>query len=215
MIDLTLIKDLTESIAKSLSFNDIELIGKYFFKNYNTHKLENIPDSMTISPQTAARRLVTECQENNKIDDFFVFMIETDGTPLNGKTIKLVGLENILYRLSKTGKFFDFNKRKIVAYNSEKTTLQNWGALKEGKEYPIIIASIDICQNSELVKKYNTSIMEKVYYRFSNYLNHKLSNFNGRVWSWAGDGGLIAFRNEKGPEYAVSCCLDLFHCEML
>lgn len=209
MIDLTLLKDLTESIAKSLTFNDIEMIGKYFFKDYNTHKLENVPDSMTISTQTAARRLITQCQERNRIEDFFVFMIETDGTPLNGKTVKLAGLENILYRLSKTGMFFDFNKRKIVSYNTEKTILQNWGALKEGKEYPIIIASIDICQNSELVKKYKPSIMEKVYYRFSNYLTHKLGVYNGRVWSWAGDGGLLAFRDEKGPEYAVSCCLEI------
>jgi class 3 adenylate cyclase len=158
---------------------------------------------------TAAKRLVTECESAKKLPDLFKFAIELDGTPFNGKTVTLLGLENILYRLSRSGYYFDFNKRKFIAFNQDKTMMINWGSLKDGKEYPVTIASIDICGNSELVTKHKPAIMEKVYYAFWEYLNKKLKIYDGRTWSWAGDGGILAFRNEKGPIPAVSCCLEI------
>ncbi|MCK4796871.1 MAG: adenylate/guanylate cyclase domain-containing protein [Spirochaetes bacterium] len=209
MFDLTLIKDLTEMIGKSLRFPDIETVGGYFFKGFNLHQLEGIPDSLTISPLTAAKRLVIECENKNKIKNFFIFIIELDGTRLNGRIVKLTGLENLLYRLSRTGIYFDFNKRKLIAFDQDKKLLINWGALKDGKEYPIVIASIDICANSELVKKYKPSIMEKVYYQLWEYLKNKNRIYNGRIWSWAGDGGILAFRGEDGTSCAVNCCLEI------
>jgi len=209
MFDLTLIKDLTEMLAKSLTFPDLESIGKYFFKNYNSHKLLGLADTQTVSTLTAAKLIVDECIENKKINDLFVFTIELDGTRLNGRIVKLIGLDNILYRLSRTGVYFDFSKRKFSTFNEDKRTLINWGALRDDKEYPIVIASIDICQNSELVKKYQPSIMEKVYYQLWEYLKKKNIQYDGRLWSWAGDGGIMAYRNLKGPSFAVSCCLEI------
>ncbi|MBN2545066.1 MAG: adenylate/guanylate cyclase domain-containing protein [Spirochaetes bacterium] len=210
MIDTTLVKDITEMLAKSLTFPDIEWMGKYFFKDFSSHKILNIRDTQSISPLTASNALVTLCQEKNKIDEFFQFVIELDGTVLNGKIVKLSGLENILFRLSRTGVYFDFNKRKITKVNEDKNLLVNWGALKDGKEYPMIIASIDICGNSELVKKYNTNIMEQVYFQLWGYIKKKILQYDGRIWYWAGDGGIVAFRNDiKGPSYSINCCFEI------
>ncbi len=209
MFDLTLIKDLTEIIAKSLNFNDIEAMGKYFFKNYSTHSLENIMDSVTISPFTAANCFVHECQENNKIEELFKFVIELDENLLNGRKVNLKGLENFLYRLSRTGVYFDFNSRKFVKFNQDKKILNNWGALKDGKEYKMVIASVDICKNSELVKKFQPTVMERIYYRLWDYINKKCMHYNGRIWSWAGDGGILAFRTDKDIDNAVNCCFEL------
>lgn len=36
-----------------------------------------------------------------------------------------------------------------------------------------------------------------------------VDKYDGRFWSWAGDGGLVAFRNIKGPSIAVSCMLEI------
>ncbi len=209
MLDLTLIKDITEMIGKSMTYNDIEVMGKYFIKDFNTHKLANLPDTHTISPLSAAKILVDTCQEKNKMEELFKFTIEMDGAPLNGKLVKLIGLENILYRLSRTGVFFDFNKRRFSNISDEKKLLVNWGSLKDGKEYPMIVASIDICANSDLVKKYKPAVMEKIYYQFWEYLKKKMVQYDGRLWSWAGDGGLMAFRNDKGPTFAIECLLDI------
>ncbi len=68
-------------------------------------------------------------------------------------------------------------------------TWPGWGALRNGKEYPITVASVDICQNSE----------------------RRLEVHEGRMWSWAGDGGLFAFRGDRREVAAVSCCLEILY----
>jgi class 3 adenylate cyclase len=207
--DLTLVRYLTELLGRNLTFPDIEMIGRYFFKEYSTHRIEKTSDSITISPLSASRVLVTECEKHNKLADLLAFVIELDGTLLNGKTVTFDQLENLLYRLSTQGMYYDFNRRRLVSYDRDKTVLKNWGALKDGKEYPIIIASLDVCDNSTLVQKYRPRIMEKVYYALWEYVQNKLRLYNGRVWTWAGDGGIVAFRYEDGPESAVACCLEV------
>ena len=96
-------------------------------------------------------------------------------------------MENLLYRLSRSGQYYDFDRRSFVD-EEDHTKLLNWGALRDGREYPFTIASVDICQNSELVKKYKTKVMEKVYYRLWEFLKQKLDHWEGRTWNWAGDG---------------------------
>jgi class 3 adenylate cyclase len=209
MFDLTLIKDATEMLGKSLTFTDIEVMGKYFFKGYNAHGVAKIPHTQTISPVNAAKILIDACIEKNKTADFFKFVIELDGTVLNGRTVKLIGVENILYRLSQTGVFFDFSKRKFATITEDRKLMVNWGSLRSGKEYDMIIASIDICSNSELVKKCKPQVMEKVYYQLFEFLKKKMIQYDARIWSWAGDGGIMAFRNDKGPIFAVNCLLEI------
>jgi class 3 adenylate cyclase len=209
LFDITLIKDLTELIGKNFTFPDIESMGKYIFKKYNTHALENVNENMSISPLNAARSLVHECEKHNRMSDLFSFIIEMDGALLNGKRVKIEGLENLLYRLSSTGIFFDFNKRELRSYNQDKKTLKNWGVLKEGKEYPISIASIDICENSKLVKTYKTAKIEEVYFHIREYIRKKCEFYDGRIWFWAGDGCILAFRDDEGLIPAVTCCLEI------
>jgi class 3 adenylate cyclase len=154
---------------------------------------------------------VEECEQQNRLRELFAFVFELDGVPLNGRNVRLAGLENILYRLSRTGTYYDFGKRKFVDLRADRQSLPGWGALKNGKEYPIAITSVDICQNSELVRKYRPAMMEKVYYKLWGFLKAKLALYDGRLWSWAGDGGLLAFRGEQSIPEAVSCCLEVLY----
>jgi len=48
----------------------------------------------------------------------------------------------------------------------------------------VAVASVDICGNSELVKKHKPAMMEKVYYRLWDFLKHRLDMHDGRMWSW-------------------------------
>jgi class 3 adenylate cyclase len=200
-------------LGKSLTFKDVEAIGGYVFKDhdFNIHALAGVDKGVSISPLNAAKTLVQECEKRKKVLDLFTFAFELEGVPLNGRNVMLKGLENILYRLSRTGVFYDYQKRKIVNVKEDKSSLLNWGALRNGKEYSTVIASVDICKNSELVRKYKPGMMEKVYYRLWSFLKHKLDQYEGRIWSWAGDGGLFAFRSEKSVPDAVSCSLEILY----
>ena len=210
MFDQTLVKDLVEMYGKSLSFTDIEAIGGYLFKErtFSIHETAGMDPKRSISPLNAAKILVEQVEKKNRLKDLFAFSIELDGAPLNSKAVKLDGLENLLYRLSRTGQYFDFTRRQFVDVD-DNTRLLNWGALRDGREYPFAIASVDICQNSELVKKYTTKVMEKVYYRLWAFLKARLDDWEGRIWSWAGDGGILAFRGDQSINQSVSCCLEI------
>jgi class 3 adenylate cyclase len=210
MFDETLVKDLSELLGKSLNFKDIEAIGGYLFKNrsYDLHAVAGVDAKVSISPLNAAKILVDEAESQGKLKDLFVFTIELDGSPLNGRVVELQGLENMLYRLTRSGQYYDFSSRKFIDVEDHRS-LVSWGALRDGREYEVAIASIDICQNSELVKKYKTKIMEQVYYRLWEFLKAKLDMWEGRIWSWAGDGGILAFRGEENVPRAVSCCLEI------
>jgi class 3 adenylate cyclase len=209
VFDIAMQRELTELIGKSLTFTDIETIGGDIFKSYSTHRLENVSDSISISPLNAAKRLVSECESKNKLKDLFSVVIRLDGNMLNGRIVELSGLENLLYHLSKTGLYFDFDRHKLVSFDQEKELLINWGSLKDGKEYPIVVASVDICENSKLVKKNKPKVMEKVYYELWEYLQNKLHLYDGRIWSWAGDGGILAFRERDNVSECANCCLEI------
>jgi class 3 adenylate cyclase len=213
MFDTALLKDLTEMMGKSLTFNDIEAIGGYLFKDhsYRTHSEAGVDKKVSISPLNAAKMLVTACESRKNLKELFAFVFELDGTPLNGHSIELDGLDNVLYHLSQSGVYYDFSGRKFVEIKKEKTMLPGWGVLRNGKEYELAIASVDICDNSELVRHYKPALMEKVYFRLLEFIRRKLGVYGGRLWSWAGDGGLMAFRGAGSIQDAVSCCLEILY----
>ena len=209
MLDDALATDLAEMLGRSLTFNDIEAVGGRIFGCYNTHRLENVAASMSVSPLTAARRLMAECEKHGKVCELIAFVAQLDGNLLNGRTVELLNLESFLYRLSLTGRYFDYHKRKLVAVAADRSLMPSWGALRDGKEYPIVVVSVDICGNSRLVKKHSPRVMEKVYYALWDYLRQRLAPCDGRIWSWAGDGGILAFRYQKDTSPAVLCCLEI------
>jgi class 3 adenylate cyclase len=213
MFDASLVKDLVEMMGKSLTFKDIEAVGGYLFKDhgYSSHQLAGVDRKLSISPLNAARTLADECERKGRLADLFAFVFELDGMPLNGRNVRLEGIEHVLYALSRSGTYYDFGERRFVDYGAGKKSLPGWGTLRNGKEYPIAVASVDICRNSELVKKYKTAVMEKVYYRLWDFLKHRLDMHEGRMWSWAGDGGLFAFRGDRREVAAVSCCLEILY----
>jgi len=142
MVDATLLKDLTELIGSNLTFPEIEIVGGYFFKNYNCHALEGISKTVTISPSRAARRLGQECIDGDRIEELIAFTVELDDNQLNGRTVRLSGLDNLLYRLSRTGYVYDHSRRKLVRPSEDSSLMPNWGVLRDGKENPLILASM-------------------------------------------------------------------------
>ena len=41
------------------------------------------------------------------------------------------------------------------------------------------------------------------------FLKGKLDRWEGRIWNWAGDGGIVAFRGEENVPRAVSCGMEI------
>ncbi len=209
MIDLSLLNETIEILATNFTSEEIESLGKIIFSKYDGHKAAGIKNHITMSSRKSANALVQFLNESKKTFQLIKLIIEMDDSTLNGKAKTIQGLETYLNKLAKSSIYYDFRKRKL--YHSKKDALEmiNWGTLKDGKTYDITVMSLDIVGNSKLVKKYGTKTMEKVYFRLRNFVDQKVLDYEGRIWSFAGDGGLIAFTSKDHTTRAVLCALDI------
>ncbi len=209
MIDLSLLNETTEILANNFNPNEIEDLGKIIYKHYNGHKAAGVKNHITMSPRKCANALVQFLNDSKKTFQLIKLIIEMDDSSLNGKSITIEGLEAYLNKLAKSSIYYDFKKRKL--HHSKKDALEmiNWGTLKDGKTYNITVMSLDIVGNSKLVKKYGTKTMEKVYFRLRSFVEQKVLDYEGRIWNFAGDGGLIAFTFNEHTTRAALCALDI------
>jgi class 3 adenylate cyclase len=136
-------------------------------------------------------------------------LIETDGEKLEGRKVNVRGMEEFLAGMARSGFVYDFDKRKVRKSSKNPDLAPNWGSLRDGKIYPVTVASIDIVGNSELVRINGMRAMEKAYYRFWTFLQQRLSTYDGRTWSWAGDGGILAFALKGNPVRATQWALEV------
>lgn len=206
----TIQRELIEMLSKSFTFNDLESLGKDLFgSRYDAHKLAGLGTTISISPMGAAKRLVHECAQNRKLETLVVTLIQLDGSYLNDKIVKVRNLENLLYNQTQYGIIYDYKRRKFVTVTQEKDLMPNWGMLRDNKEYLFTVGSVDIVRNSALVTKHGSSVMGAVYKRLLEFLRGILIPYDGRLWSWQGDGGLIAFAPDQDVNLSVACCMNI------
>jgi hypothetical protein len=209
VIDLSLLNETTELLANNFKPDEIEELGKIIFRQYNGHKAAGVKNHITMSPKKCANALVQFINDSKKTFLLIKLIIEMDESTLNGKPINIVGLEAYLNKLAKSGIFYNFKKRKLHHSKKEAQNMLNWGTLKDGKIYNITIMSLDIVGNSKLVKKYGVKTMEKVYFRLRAFIEQKILDYDGRIWNFAGDGGLVAFTSNGHIVRSVLCALDI------
>lgn len=193
MIDTALTQELIELISLSFNASEINEIGNIMFKKFDLHEISGTRHTLTVNTRKAASILAGHCHTNNQIYKLIEFMIQMDGSLFRGNTVEINNLEVFLNKLAHSGLVYNHKKRKIVPLKHSLEDAPDWGVLRDGKVYPFSVVSIDITGNSALVKKFGSGKMQKLYARLWTYLKSRLAPYNGRIWSWAGDGGLIAF----------------------
>ncbi len=209
MVDVALLHETSELIARNFKADDIQELGKLLFKDFDCHKLAGKSSHITLSSKKCAVTLVEYCNSSSKTFELMQLLVELDGSTLNGNPVTIEGIEEYLNKLTATGIYYDFRKRKVLYSKKEVSGLVNWGSLKDGKEYTMTILSIDIVNNSKLVKKYSSRTMEKIYFNLKSFLTNKLYEYDGRLWNFAGDGGLAAFTFKDQITRGVLCALDI------
>lgn len=209
MLDAVLRKDLVELIGSNFNSDQINKLGQYVLSHFDVHELCAMDRHITVPALDAGRVLVEQSEEKKKVSELLEVLIETDGEKLEGRKVTLRGLEEFLSNMTRSGLVYDFDKRKVRKASKNADLAPNWGSLRDGREYPVTIASIDIVGNSELVRKNGMKLMEKAYYRFWTFLQQRLSTFDGRTWSWAGDGGILAFALKGNEVRATQWALEV------
>ncbi len=209
MIDLSLLNETTEILANNFTPSEIEDLGKIIYSGYDGHKSAGMKNHITLSGRKAANALVQFMNLNKKTLQLIKLIIEMDESSLNGKPKTIEGLESYLNKLTKSDIYYDFKKRKLYQSKNDAASPNNWGILREGKSYNITVMSLDIVSNSKLVKKYGVKTIEKVYFKLRTFVEKRVLDYDGRIWTFAGDGGLIAFTSKEHITRAVLCALDI------
>lgn len=209
MLDKTLEERLLEVIASNFDPAQIDEIGSRFARNYCSQKILGLDEHVTVPVRKASNALIDYCTEKKCEDELVKMIIEMDGQKMNGRTITIPETEEFLSELARSGFVYDWKKRKLKNIKGSSFDLPNWGSLREGRQYDVTVASIDIVGNSELVKKHGLKKMEKMYFRLWKFLRRCIEEYDGRIWNWAGDGGILAFALKNHIIRGVRCCLEV------
>jgi class 3 adenylate cyclase len=152
---------------------------------------------------------VEYAEDRNALADVIRLVAELDGGLFLGKQLRINGIESFFNSLARVGIVYDPDKRLLYHTKDDIHAMKNWGSLRDGRTYDISVISVDIVQNSELVREYGTKTMEKFYFQIRRFLDRKLADYDGRVWNWAGDGGILAFAFNDHVNRAVKCAVDI------
>lgn len=200
---------LIETVSGSLVADQIEALGQMLIPKLDIHEMSGKRSTFTLSPLMAAQVLVERFTETHQLGEFVKLLAEIDEETILGKEIHIEGLEYFFLKLTETGLVYDLDKRKIVRLKEDRNERPDWGALKNGRNYDVTVASMDIVGSSELVRRFGRPVMEKFYSFFWSSLKERLAIYNGRIWSWAGDGGILAFAFKKHQIRAVQFAVEM------
>ena len=208
MLDVALKKDLIELLARSFKSEQIDELGRLVLGEFDVYRLLNAERHITMPPRSAAECLVAHCRKNEHIRALIQLLVETDGSKLLGRPVYVDGIEPFLEGLTRGGLVYDFERRRLIRQKDDPVEMPNWGSLREGREYPTSICSVDLAGSSELVRKHGLRRMRKVYFLFRQFIKEKLRTHNARIWSWNGDGGIIALAFKEHESRAIRFALD-------
>ncbi len=209
VLEPALRNDLVELIGENFKTEEVNELGRLVLGSFDSNEAAGSKNHVSISSRKSARALVDRCDQGANVPALLKLVVEVDDATVNGKTVHVKGLETFLGKLLRAGIHYDFKTRRIVTSCEEPDELPNWGCLKDGREYDTAIVSLDIVDNSALVREYGLRRMEKLYFHLWSFLREKLAGTDGRIWSWAGDGGILAFSLKENAQRAVRFALEV------
>ncbi|MCX7786429.1 MAG: adenylate/guanylate cyclase domain-containing protein [Spirochaetes bacterium] len=212
MINDVLKNEFVELLATNFKPEEINEIGRFLVdKKYDHYILSGTERHITISSRKAALILCDTIgsDRNGGLLRLIQFVTGLDGKLFLNRTVELQRLESFLTSMTRYGYQYDYKTGKIVPASKDTARLKNWGALRDDKTYDCTVMSIDIVRNSELVRTHGQKLMEKLYFKFTSFLDHLMEHYDGRIWNWAGDGGLLALTFKGHETRAVLCALDI------
>jgi class 3 adenylate cyclase len=201
--------NLVELIGANFRTDEVNELGRLILGFFDSNEAAGKRNHISLSPRKCAGLLVDRCESRGRLPDLIKLVVEVDEGMVHGRPVRIDGLEEFLGRLTLSGIQYDFKTRRVVNACKGPEELANWGCLKDGREYDITAVSLDVVGNSAKVRKLGTRRMEKLYGTLWRFLREKLAAVDGRIWSWAGDGGIIAFALRDHAARAVRFAIEV------
>ncbi|MFW6139019.1 MAG: hypothetical protein ACOC7U_07595 [Spirochaetota bacterium] len=199
-----------KSLAESMGVNVMLTLARKLMPNYDLHKRTGFPSSIPIPNLNAARQIVNDMKNFGLFPQLIYLLIETHYHGLKGRRYTISYLDEILQGIAQHGLIYDRKTGIFIEDPTIKSTM-NWGTLVEGEEYILTFLYIDMVSNSQLVREHDIELINGVYSQVRNIIQKAATKRNGRIWSWEGDGGLLAFNYPGKNQRAALCAIDILH----
>jgi class 3 adenylate cyclase len=101
---------------------------------------------------------------------------------------------------------------RTIVFGSSPPWREGWRSLRDGMTTDFAFLQADVAGHSRISRSNPTSTVEDVLESLEAHVDAICSNYDGRIWNWAGDGGLIAFHEGSRTQKvvaAVSAAMEL------
>jgi hypothetical protein len=180
------------ALSESMDSRTMNHLIKNLIPNYDIYKQTGYPESMAIPNIDVARQIVIDVIKTGKFLSFVQTMVSAQDDGIMGTRYRVPFLRELIKGADDLGFIFD-SANKMFVENPNYRKTRNWGVLEEGVEYPLVFLDVDIAGNSRLVRSNPQSTIQKTYKDLRSIVSTSVDKRNGRIWTWEGDGGLVAF----------------------
>ncbi len=204
---------LVSSLSQSMSVHLMERLAGRIFHNYDLHMRTGFPESIPIPQRDAANQIVQDVKREGLLTRFVEVLIDVDRNGVMGREISIRSLPQIIDEIESLGFLFKEDYALFIEDNRLVRT-KGWGVLREGANYEFSFLSLDIVDNSHLVRNYSKKKVFKAYNDLHGLVSKIVERREGRIWNWEGDGGLAVFyfgdKNIKATLTGMEILLKMF-----
>ncbi len=183
-------------------------VAKRLIPDFDIYEKTGFPESFAIPNRDAADTIIRTIVSQNLFFTFVETLLRIEDEGIMSKKVQIPYLTEILKEIYKNGYLYD-SITKVFVENPRVRKTRNWGTLQDGEIYTLVFLGIDIADNSGIVKRYPKEIVEKTYTEFSYIIQNISEQRDGRLWSWEGDGGVVAFFLGNKYQHAVLSAFEM------
>ena len=198
----------TEDLTRIFTPDEIKKFVWLIDPSVNLNKLTGYSEILSIPRKEAAKQVVEYFHNTNRLVLLMDLIIQTVKNGFKGEGVVFNNLKQILFEMYEVGYKYNSELEKFVLIEN-KNKRNDWGFLMHGTVYSFCFISIDICDNSKLFNKYETSLIRQTYSNFKNLVKSIIEKRDGRIWNWEGDGGLAAFHIKDFVKDSVLAGIDI------
>jgi len=200
----------TRALAESMDVRSMIHLARRLIRNYDIYERSGFSTNISIPNKDAASQIVRDMKDNQLMLDFVILLIKIQHTGLGGRKYRVPYLREIVGEIHKAGLIYDHEVEMFFEDPRVRTT-RNWGVLREFEEYIFTFLSLDIVGSTNLVRQNPDEVIQSTYSDLRCIVQTVIEKRNGRVWNWAGDGGLAAFYFSNKNNHAVLSAMEIIH----
>ena len=206
----SLINTAVRSLAQSMNTTTMVSLVKRLMRDYDLNARTGFPPSIPIPNIDASRQIVNDLVEGDLFPQFINLLVEISTRGWMGKKYDIAYIRDLVKELVEHGFIYDAENKLFVEDPAVRRT-RNWGVLREGQECIFTFLRFDIVGNTEMVRNHPKEVIDATYSDFGDIVKRSVNKRNGRIWSWEGDGGLIAFYFANKNQMATLSAMEILH----